>query len=132
LALHPTVYADILGRKMKEHGSQAYLVNTGWIGGGYGIGQRMDIGQTRAIITAILEGKLENAEFEELPVFGLSIPKSVPGVDSKLLNPRNTWADKQAYDDTAKKLAGMFVKNFERYADNQLGKSLKAFGPKCP
>ena len=123
-------YAEILGKKMKQHGSKAYLVNTGWIGGGYGVGHRIDIRQTRNIITAILEGYIEKAETEEYPIFGFRIPKSIPEVDSNILNPRNTWADKNAYDEMAKKLAGMFINNFQKFTDDPEAKKLIAAGPK--
>ena len=101
LLLHPTVYARELIRKIEAHGSTAYLVNTGWIGGPYGVGKRIDIPSTRAIIDAILDGSLDNAEYEKLPVFGLDIPKAVNNVDSKLLNPRNLWNDPTAWDASA-------------------------------
>jgi len=129
LAVHPTLYADILGKKMAEHGTRAYLVNTGWIGGPYGVGHRMDITQTRAIIDAILDGILDQAEFERMPLFGLDIPKGLPGVDKELLNPRNTWDDKDAYDAQAKKLAVMFTKNFKQFTNTDKGKVLEAAGP---
>jgi len=93
LPLHPTVYARELAEKMAKHGSTAYLVNTGWIGGAYGIGNRIDIKATRNIITAILHDSLENVEFDEMPIFGLHVPKYVPGVDSNILNPKNAWKD---------------------------------------
>ncbi|WP_020678210.1 phosphoenolpyruvate carboxykinase (ATP) [Geopsychrobacter electrodiphilus] len=115
LPLHPTVYGKLLGQKMEEHGVNAYLVNTGWVGGGYGVGQRMSIKGTRACINAILDGSINDAKFEKTPFFMLSIPKELPGVDTKLLNPRNAWADKELFDATAKKLAGMFVDNFKKY-----------------
>ncbi len=115
LPLHPTVYGKLLGEKMEEHGVNAYLVNTGWAGGGYGVGKRMSIKATRACINAILDGSINSAEFGKTPFFHLSIPKELPGVDSTLLNPRNAWADKDHFDTTAKKLAGMFVDNFKKY-----------------
>ncbi len=129
LLLHPTVYARELIRKMEEHGSTAYLVNTGWIGGAYGVGKRIDIPSTRAIIDAILDGSIENAEFETLPFFNLSIPKSVNGVKSELLNPRNLWADPKEWDKAAIGLAEKFIKNFESFTDNDEGKRLVAAGP---
>jgi phosphoenolpyruvate carboxykinase (ATP) len=115
LPLHPTVYGKLLGEKMEKHGVNAYLVNTGWVGGGYGVGSRMSIKATRACINAILDGSIEEVETEQTQFFNLSIPKELPGVDSHLLNPRNAWTDKAAYDVTAKKLAGMFVENFKKY-----------------
>ncbi len=115
LPLHPTAYAKLLGEKMEKHDVNAYLVNTGWVGGGYGVGERMSIKATRACIDAILDGSIKDVEFDETRWFRLSIPKSLPGVDSNLLNPRNAWADKEAFDNTANKLAGMFIENFKKY-----------------
>jgi len=100
---------------MEKHGVKAYLVNTGWAGGGYGVGSRMSIKATRSCVNAILDGSIEEAEMEQIQYFNLSIPKELPGVDSHLLNPRNAWTDKAAFDETAKKLAAMFVNNFKKY-----------------
>lgn len=130
LLLHPTVYAKELIKKMDEHGSTAWLVNTGWIGGPYGVGERIDIVPTRAIIDAILNDSLLNAEFEKLPIFGLNIPKSVEGVESNILNPRNLWENKDAYDKQAKDLAQKFIDNFQTYTDTDEGKRLVNAGPK--
>lgn len=129
LALHPTVYADVLGKKMEEHGAQAYLLNTGWSGGAYGVGSRMSLKITRTIIDHILSGDLDKSEFETLPLFGLEIPKSLASVEDALLNPRNTWTDKAAYDEQARKLAGMFVESFKSYTDTPEGRTLEAAGP---
>jgi len=115
LLLHPTKYAEELIRKMKQHGSKAYLVNTGWTGGPYGIGQRMSLPATRACINAILNGSITKSEFELLPIFNLEIPTYVEGVDPAILNPRNTWEDKTAYDMQLEKLAKLFIDNFKRY-----------------
>ncbi len=115
LPLHPTAYAKLLGEKMEKHNVNAYLVNTGWVGGGYGVGKRMSIKATRACIDAILDGSINNVEFDQTRWFRLDIPKSLPGVDSQLLNPRNSWADKESFDNTANKLAGMFIQNFRKY-----------------
>ncbi len=115
LPLHPTVYAKLLGEKMEKHNVNAYLVNTGWVGGGYGIGNRMSIKATRACINAILDGSINNVEFDQTRWFRLNIPKTLPGVDDTLLNPRNAWSDKDAFDRTANKLAGMFIENFKKY-----------------
>lgn len=130
LLLHPTTYAAELARKMQAHGSTAWLVNTGWIGGPYGIGERIGIRPTRAIINAILDGSLGKAEFETLPIFGLSIPKAIAGVDSSLFNPRNLWKDKAAYDSQARQLGSAFVENFVTYTDTDEGKRLVAAGPR--
>ncbi len=129
LLLHPTVYARELVKKMKEHGSTAYLVNTGWIGGAYGTGKRIDIPSTRAIINAILDGSLDKAETETIPVFNLKVPKTVNGVDSKILNPRNLWADPAGWDKAARELGAKFIKNFENFTDTEEGKRLVAAGP---
>ncbi|WP_331774091.1 phosphoenolpyruvate carboxykinase (ATP) [Sulfurospirillum sp. 1612] len=128
LPLHPTVYAKLLGQKIDQHGVDVYLVNTGWTGGEYGVGKRMSIKATRACIDAILDGTINDSNFSVLPVFGLSIPDHLDGVDSKILNPRNTWSDKNNYDEVSKKLAGMFVENFKKYitADSDFSQ----FGPK--
>lgn len=129
LLLHPTVYAGELRKKMQLHGSSAYLVNTGWVGGAYGVGSRISLKATRAIIDAIHDGSINDCEYEELKPFGLMIPKALKGVDSQLLNPRNMWADKAAYDKQATALAQAFIKNFENFTDNEDGKRLVNFGP---
>jgi phosphoenolpyruvate carboxykinase (ATP) len=118
---HPSVYAELLGAMMEQHGSQCWLVNTGWTGGSYGEGSRMPIKATRALLNAALEGRLDDVEFVLDPAFGLMVPKTCEGVDPKLLLPRNTWADPKAYDEMAAKLASMFAKNFEKFADNVPG-----------
>jgi len=130
LLLHPTAYAQELAKKMEEHGATAYLVNTGWTGGPYGTGQRIDLKSTRAIIKAILDGSLENVECEELSTFGLQIPKEVNGVDTNILNPKNTWKYPSAYDKQAQELAEKFIANFENFTDKEEGKRLVAAGPK--
>lgn len=129
LLLHPTVYARELARKIEAHGSTAYLVNTGWIGGPYGVGRRIDIPSTRAIIDAILDGSLDNAEYDTLPIFGFSIPKAVNNVKPELLNPRNLWANPAEWDVAARNLGEKFIKNFESFTDNDEGKRLVAAGP---
>lgn len=129
LAVHPTVYAHILGRKMDEHGAEAYLVNTGWTQGKYGVGHRMSLPDTRHIVDAILDGSLSNAEFETMPIFHLAVPKTVRNVDSSILDPRNSWQDKADYDATLAKLAGMFIKNFVRFTDTEEGRQLEKAGP---
>jgi len=115
LPLHPTVYADLLQKKIEKHGSHVYLVNTGWTGGAYGTGKRMSIKDTRACIDAILDGSIKTSEFQTESKFGLSIPKTLGSIDPKILNPREAWADKASYDATADKLAAMFKANFTKY-----------------
>ena len=117
LPLHPGKYAKMLGEKMKAHDVNVWMINTGWTGGPYGVGSRMKLKYTRAMITAALEGKLDNVEYHQDPFFGMSIPASCPDVPTELLDPRNTWSDKNAYDEKAKYLASLFVKNFSKYAD---------------
>ena len=109
--------SDLLGKKLKEHNVNVWLVNTGWSGGSYGTGERMKLKYTRAMITAALEGKLNEVEYKTLPVFGLAFPTSCPDVPAELLNPRETWASKEDYDKKANHLAEEFVKNFAQYAD---------------
>lgn len=116
LPLHPGKYAQMLGEKMRENKVNVWLINTGWTGGPYGTGSRMKLSYTRAMITAVLNNDLDNATFENHPIFEMAIPKSCPNVPVEVLNPRNTWADKTAYDEKAKYLAGLFVRNFEKYA----------------
>ncbi len=129
LLLHPTAYGSILADKMRKYGANAYLVNTGWSGGGYGVGDRMSLKITRRIIDAIFDGTLENAAFETFPIFGFEVPKEVSGIESTILNPRNTWTNKEEYDKNLEKLAQMFIKNFDKYTDNESGQKLVASGP---
>jgi phosphoenolpyruvate carboxykinase (ATP) len=117
LPLHPGKYAAMLGEKMRRQNVNVWMINTGWTGGPYGIGSRMKLKYTRAMITAALEGKLEDAVFETHPVFGMAVPAACPGVPAEILNPGNTWTDKKAYEDKAKYLGGLFIKNFEKYKD---------------
>ena len=131
LSVHPTLYAEILGKKMEEHGSTAYLVNTGWIGGGYGIGNRISLKATRSIIDAILDGSIESAEFRNYDVFNFQIPVALAGVDSGILNPSETWNDKTAYNETVKKLADQFVANFKKFATTAVGQDVESVGPKA-
>jgi len=119
LPLHPTKYADLLGKKLEEHPHvNVWLVNTGWSGGAFGTGKRISLKHTRAIITAALNGELSDVAYEQHPIFGVSMPTSVPGVPSEILNPRNTWDDKEAYDKKAAELAELFNKNFDKYASH--------------
>lgn len=129
LLLHPTKYAQILSEKLEKHQANVYLVNTGWTGGAYGVGKRIDIKSTRSIISAILNNELVDGDFEVLNPFGLQIPKTVSGVNPNILNPRNTWEDKSAYDLQANKLAGLFIQNFNNFTDNEEGQQLIKAGP---
>jgi phosphoenolpyruvate carboxykinase (ATP) len=117
LPLHPTKYAELLGEKLKRNKVNVWLINTGWSGGGYGVGSRMKLSYTRAMITAAINGDLDKVKFETMPIFGLSIPATCPNVPTEILNPRNTWSDQNAYDSKANSLAASFVKNFAQYAD---------------
>ena len=115
LPLHPAVYAAMLGERISRHGARVWLVNTGWTGGAYGVGSRMKLPYTRAMVAAALSGALDRAAFRPDPVFGFEVPAEVPGVPSELLTPRGTWADPAAYDAQSRKLATMFRENFEHY-----------------
>ena len=112
---HPTVYAKLLGERIAKHEVTCWLVNTGWTGGAYGVGKRMAIAHTRAMVNAALDGTLGGTSFVKEPFFGLAIPSVVPGVPSDVLDPRNAWADKSAYDVQAKKLATLFFENFKKF-----------------
>ncbi|HEY8936082.1 MAG TPA: phosphoenolpyruvate carboxykinase (ATP) [Cyclobacteriaceae bacterium] len=116
MPLHPTRYAEMLSKKMKAANVNVWLVNTGWSGGGYGVGKRMSLSTTRALITAALNGDLNHTYYENHDVFGVAMPKHCRNVSDEVLNPRNTWADKEAYDHAANHLADAFLKNFERFA----------------
>ena len=127
LVWHPTKYADMLGRLIDEHDSRVWLVNTGWSGGPYGVGKRMKLGYTRAMVHALLDGKLDALSAPD-PIFGLAVPSAVPGVPHEVLDPRGTWPDAGAYDAQARKLAGMFRTNFEKFG--HADERVKAAGPK--
>ncbi len=126
LELHPTKYGEELVKRMEQSGAKAYLVNTGW----NGTGKRISIKDTRGIIDAILDGSIETAETKTVPIFGFEVPTALPGVDPKILDPRDTYADPAQWEEKAKDLAGRFVKNFEKYTTNAAGKALVAAGPK--
>ena len=128
LPLPPSVYAKLLGAKLAKHGTQCWLLNTGWTGGPYGTGHRMKLAFTRAMIDALLAGRLDDAETHPDPVFGLMIPASVPGVPADVLDPRRTWDDAAGYDAQAAKLAAMFRENFRKF-ENEVAAPVRAAGP---
>jgi phosphoenolpyruvate carboxykinase (ATP) len=130
MAQHPGVYADLLGEKIAKHNAKVWLVNTGWSGGPYGVGHRMEIAFTRAMVHAALDGRLNDAKFIKDPIFGLDVPTSCPGVPKEVLIPRNTWTDTDTYDAQAKKLAQMFVENFKQFEDG-VSDEIKAAAPKA-
>jgi phosphoenolpyruvate carboxykinase (ATP) len=115
---HPTVYAKLLGERIAKHDVTCWLVNTGWIGGPPGVGRRMKLAYTRAMVNAAIEGRLAGADFVAERFFGLSIPSGVPDVPSDVLDPRGAWADTSAYDEAARKLAALFFENFKRFAEH--------------
>ena len=118
LPLHPTKYAEMLGERMEKHNVKVWLINTGWSGGEYGTGDRIKLKFTRAMITSALEGKLDNVDYTTHEIFGLAMPNECENVPADMLNPKNTWADKEAYDTKANHLANEFVKNFKKFEDN--------------
>jgi phosphoenolpyruvate carboxykinase (ATP) len=128
MPLNPNVYAKILGEKIKRRKVNTWLVNTGWTGGPYGVGERMSIKFTRALLNGALDGKLDNVSYKKDPVFGLEYPTECEFVPSEILNPRNTWKDKSAYDEQAKKLAKLFIDNFKTY-ENDVSDDVKNSGP---
>jgi phosphoenolpyruvate carboxykinase (ATP) len=129
LPLHPGVYADLLGQRIEEHGSRVWLVNTGWTGGPYGVGSRMKLSYTRAMVRAALAGELDDVETTESPFFRLQIPTAIPGVPADVLIPRDTWEDKDAFDKQARDLADKFIANFEQFAD-RVPEAVRTAGPK--
>lgn len=129
LTVHPTQYAEILGQKMDEHGATAYLVNTGWCNGGYKNGERISLPYTRAIIDAILDGSLDNAEFETTSIFKLQVPTALGDIPAELLRPRRSWNSEEEFMAEARKLADMFKNNFKRFTSTQAGKAVESAGP---
>jgi phosphoenolpyruvate carboxykinase (ATP) len=130
MTLHPTKYADLLKKKLEKHNTKVYLLNTGWVGGPYGVGSRMSIKDTRSCIDAILDGTIERSEFQLDPVFNVEVPLALEGkVDSSVLNPREAWADKAAYDAQRIRLAEMFIKNYVKYTAAGYT-DYSVFGPK--
>ncbi|MEG1548371.1 MAG: phosphoenolpyruvate carboxykinase (ATP) [Clostridia bacterium] len=129
LPLHPSVYAEMLGERIKKHGTNVYLINTGWAGGKYGVGSRMKLKYTRAMVTAALNGELEKGEFVLDPFFNVLVPKTCPNVPNEFLSQRDLWKDKAEYEATAKDLAARFVKNFQKY--DKMPKNIISAGPKA-
>ncbi len=127
--LHPNVYAELLRKRMTEHNSAVWLINTGWSGGGYGAGSRMKLGYTRALIHAALSGKLNSVNYTTDEIFGVQVPASCPDVPAEILSPKNTWKDKAAYVDAAKKLAQLFIKNFEKF-EGSVSQDVRKAGPR--
>lgn len=130
LPLHPTQYAEMLGERMRKQNVNVWLVNTGWSAGPYGVGSRIALKYTRAMITAVLEGQLTDVDYQEMPIFGLHMPTSCPGVPADILNPCNTWANKAAYDVKAQELANKFVTNFDKFKD-QANEEILAAAPEA-
>jgi len=128
MPLHAKEYAKMLGQKIAEHNTRVYLINTGWSGGPYGVGKRIDLKYTRAMVTSALNGDLEKTPFKHNDIFNLEIPTLCPRVPSEVLDPRNTWSDKEKYDISAKKLAALFIKNFEKFGETP--EEILSAGPK--
>ncbi|MEM8797101.1 MAG: phosphoenolpyruvate carboxykinase (ATP), partial [Pseudomonadota bacterium] len=126
MPLHPSVYGELLRDLIAKHGVTCWLVNTGWTGGAYGTGSRMPIKETRSLLSAALDGSLNAVDFRTDPNFGFEVPVSVPGVDTSILTPRDTWADQEAYDEQAEKLVSMFIENFVKFESHVDGGVLEA------
>ncbi|MET0412294.1 MAG: phosphoenolpyruvate carboxykinase (ATP), partial [Polyangiaceae bacterium] len=124
----PVEYAELLGKKLAANNVPVWLVNTGWSGGAYGVGQRMPLAQTRAMVNAILGGGVSEVSFRKDPIFGFDVPESCPGVEAALLDPRRTWSDREAYDAQASRLADMFVKNFKQF-ETSVSAEVRAAAP---
>ena len=129
MPMHPGVYADLLSSKMEQHGAKAWLINTGWSGGPYGVGNRMKLKYTRAMLNAALDGDLDNVQYVTDERFGFSIPTECPDVPKELLQPIQTWSDTQSYNEAADSLADMFVDNFKRY-EAGVSEAVNASSPK--
>jgi phosphoenolpyruvate carboxykinase (ATP) len=127
---HPSVYGNLLKERIAKGGVDCWLVNTGWTGGKYGVGERMPIKATRALLNAALDGSLKGARFRRDPYFGFEVPVEVPGIDSAILDPRETWADKAEYDVMARKLVGLFIDNFAKF-DAHVDQGVKEAAPKA-
>ena len=129
LPLHPSRYAEMLGEMIKKHKVKIWLVNTGWSGGPYGIGERIKLKYTRAMINAALAGKLEYVEYNMIKIFNLHVPKECEGVPSEILKPRNTWVNKEKYDLKASQLAGLFNHNFKKY-ESMVNHEIRSTAPR--
>ncbi len=130
MVLHPSRYAELLADRIRQHKVNCWLVNTGWSGGPYGVGERISIKHTRALLNATLDGSLNKVNFNKDPIFGVQVPTSCPGVPQEILNPRNTWSDKEAFDKKAEHLAGLFTENFRQFED-QTPEDVKSAGPRA-
>ncbi|MDU7027466.1 phosphoenolpyruvate carboxykinase (ATP) [Robinsoniella sp. KNHs210] len=130
MPMDPSIYAEMLGERIEKHDTKVYLINTGWAGGPYGVGSRMKLKYTRAMVTAALNGDIDKAEYKHDEVFNLDVPQSCPNVPDEIMNPRDTWEDKTAYDESAKKLAKMFQENFAKKYPN-MPKNIADAGPKA-
>jgi phosphoenolpyruvate carboxykinase (ATP) len=128
LPLHPALYAEMLGKRIRGHNVNVWMINTGWSGGSYNVGKRIQLSYTRVMISAALEGKLDNIIYKPHPVFGMLIPTQCEGVPSEMLDPKNTWLDKQAYDAMAKNLAQQFIENFKKYT-NRVSQEILSAAP---
>jgi len=128
---HPSVYAKLLGENIENHQVRCWLVNTGWTGGPYGVGHRMSIKYTRALLNSALKGRLNDVEYKTDPIFGLAVPQTCPGVPSEILMPKNTWKDPEAYDKKAQELARSFIENFRQY-ETHVSEAVRAAGPRIP
>jgi len=128
MVLHPSRYAELLAQKINKHKVDCWLVNTGWSGGPYGVGERMKISYTRALLNAALDGNLAKSSFEQDPVFGVQVPMTCEGVPTEILTPKNTWANKEAYDAKAQELARLFGENFRQFED-QMSPEVRMAGP---
>jgi phosphoenolpyruvate carboxykinase (ATP) len=128
MALNPAVYADLLGEKISKHNASVWLINTGWSGGPYGTGKRIKLAYTRAMVSAVLNGTLEEIPRTKDPFFGVEVPETCPDVPSEVLQPKNTWKDQAAYDEQAQKLATMFAENFTQFAGD-VSEEIRRAGP---
>lgn len=129
LPLHPNIYAGLLGKKMHEHHCKVWLINTGWTAGPYGVGNKMSLKDTRVMIQAALNGSLNSSSFENFAVFNFEVPTNIAGVDPSILQPKNTWKDKVAYDKALKNLAHLFIHNFKQF-ETGVSENIKAAAPK--